>query len=92
VADVLVAVHADPVALRDDLSVGWSVDTHDWRGDRAEAMLAATSQDLCDGAIVLAHDGIGPGARRDDVGETVRYVELVAQCAAQRGFTLAAMS
>jgi peptidoglycan/xylan/chitin deacetylase (PgdA/CDA1 family) len=80
---------ADGAGLR---IVGWSVDTHDWRGDRAEAMLAATSGNLRDGAIVLAHDGIGPGARRDDVDETVRYVELVAQCAAQRGFTLAAMS
>ena len=72
--------------------VGWNVDTHDWRGDGAEAMLAATDPDLRDGAIVLAHDGIGPGARRADVTETVRYVELVAQRATSRGFTLAALS
>ena len=46
--------------------VGWTVDTHDWRGDTAGEMLRATSDDLRDGAIVLAHDGIGPGARRAD--------------------------
>jgi peptidoglycan/xylan/chitin deacetylase (PgdA/CDA1 family) len=80
---------ADEAGLR---LVGWSVDSHDWRGDRAEAMFAATGEQLRDGAVVLAHDGIGPGARRDDVDETVRYVELVAQCAARRGFTLAALS
>ena len=60
--------------------IGWTVDTHDWRGDTAEQMLArdeATSSD--DGAIVLAHDGIGPGARRADARETIAYVALVAE-------------
>ena len=52
--------------------VGWTVDTHDWRGDTAEQMLRATKDDLRDGAIVLAHDGIGPGARRADARETIR--------------------
>jgi peptidoglycan/xylan/chitin deacetylase (PgdA/CDA1 family) len=82
-----------PLAARAGLRiVGWTVDTHDWRGDPAPAMIAATEADLRDGAVVLAHDGIGPGARRREVGETVRYVELVARCAAQRGLTLAALS
>ena len=46
--------------------VGWTADTHDWRGDRAEAMLAAIADDVDRGAIVLAHDGARPGrdARR----------------------------
>jgi peptidoglycan/xylan/chitin deacetylase (PgdA/CDA1 family) len=55
---------------------GWTVDTHDWRGDGAEAMLEATRDDLRPGAIVLAHDGIGPGARRSGAAQTIAYTEL----------------
>lgn len=54
--------------------VGWTDDTHDWRGDAAEQMLGT----LEDFAIVLAHDGLGPGALRDGCGETERLVELLA--------------
>ena len=43
--------------------VGWSTDTHDWRGDSAETMLDGLT--LEHGGIVLAHDGISVGARRD---------------------------
>jgi peptidoglycan/xylan/chitin deacetylase (PgdA/CDA1 family) len=56
--------------------VGWDADTHDWRGDSAEAMYAVLA-DAPDGAIVLAHDGIGPGARRADCRETIALVELL---------------
>jgi peptidoglycan/xylan/chitin deacetylase (PgdA/CDA1 family) len=69
----------------------WSVDTHDWRGDRAQEMFEATREALDDGSIVLAHDGLGPGARRDGAGETVRYVELVADHARARGLRLEAL-
>jgi peptidoglycan/xylan/chitin deacetylase (PgdA/CDA1 family) len=72
--------------------VGWSVDTHDWRGDRAEAMLASTRPGLEPGAIVLAHDGIGPGARRETPEETLRYVDLVAELAEGRGLALHALA
>jgi peptidoglycan/xylan/chitin deacetylase (PgdA/CDA1 family) len=68
--------------------VGWSVDTHDWRGDSAEAMLAATRPALAPGAIVLAHDGIGPGARRQTSEQTLRYVAAVADLAESRGLAL----
>ncbi len=82
----------DAVARRHDLHlVGWGVDTHDWRGDRAEAMLAATGAALEPGAIVLAHDGIGPGARRDTPEQTLRYVDLVAELAEDRGLVLEAL-
>ena len=85
-------VHApwsEGVARRAGLRiVDWSVDTHDWRGDRAGPMLDATRPGLRDGAIVLAHDGIGPGARRVDARETARYVTLAARVAAERGLTL----
>ncbi len=72
--------------------VGWTVDTHDWRGDSAPEMFAATHHDCEDGAIVLAHDGIGPGARRIDARATVRYVRLIADYAGRQGMALEALT
>lgn len=71
--------------------VGWDVDTHDWRGDRAPEMVAATRGDLRPGAIILAHDGIGPGARRTHPGETVRYAERLISHAHNAGLGLEAL-
>ena len=65
--------------------VGWSTDTHDWRGDGAEMMLAGL--ELAHGGIVLAHDGISVGARRDTAHETARLVPLLIQEARRRGLT-----
>jgi peptidoglycan/xylan/chitin deacetylase (PgdA/CDA1 family) len=72
--------------------IDWTADTHDWRGDSAEQMLEDTRGQLMDGGIVLAHDGIGPGARRDGAAETVRYVELAARHVRARGLTLTALT
>jgi peptidoglycan/xylan/chitin deacetylase (PgdA/CDA1 family) len=72
--------------------ITWTVDTHDWRGDSGEEMLAATRPALAAGSIVLAHDGIGPGARRQTAEETLRYVELVGALASRRGLALDAMT
>ena len=72
--------------------VGWSVDTHDWRGDTADDMLTATRRGLQAGAVVLAHDGIGPGARRTDAAETVTYTELVADHARRSALRLEALT
>lgn len=72
--------------------VGWSVDSHDWRGDSAQEMYAATRGGLKAGAIVLAHDGIGPGARRTGAAQTLEYVELLAEHAGREGMTLASLS
>lgn len=71
--------------------IGWTVDTHDWRGDGAERMFEAVAAGLHAGAIVLAHDGIGPGARRDDASETLRLVSLVAAHAARADLSLDAI-
>ncbi len=72
--------------------VGWTVDTHDWRGDAAADMFAASRASLCDQAIVLAHDGIGPGALRADAAQTVEYVTLAATDARRRGLRLEALA
>jgi peptidoglycan-N-acetylglucosamine deacetylase len=66
--------------------VGWTADTHDWRGDAAGDMLAAVLPGLREGAIVLAHDGLGPGARRDGCRETVALIAPLV--AAARGLGL----
>jgi peptidoglycan/xylan/chitin deacetylase (PgdA/CDA1 family) len=71
---------------------GWTVDTHDWRGDSAATMFAAARDELAEDAIVLAHDGIGPGALREDARETVAYTERVIEFARATGLTLEAMS
>ena len=71
--------------------VGWTLDTHDWRGDSAETMLAATEAGIAAGAIVLAHDGLGPGAERTDVSETLRYVEGAAALARRARLTMQAL-
>jgi peptidoglycan/xylan/chitin deacetylase (PgdA/CDA1 family) len=65
--------------------VGWDADTHDWRGDSAATMLDAVAGDLRDGCIVLAHDGLGPGARRDGCAETVALVGDLVRLADERG-------
>jgi peptidoglycan/xylan/chitin deacetylase (PgdA/CDA1 family) len=65
--------------------VGWSADTHDWRGDSAEVMLAGL--DLAHGGIVLAHDGISVGARRETAEETARLVPCLVEAARRRGLS-----
>jgi peptidoglycan/xylan/chitin deacetylase (PgdA/CDA1 family) len=80
------------VALRNGLRlVDWNVDTHDWRGDDAATMFAATREQLQPGAIVLAHDGLGPGARRAGASQTIAYVNLVAEHAGRRELRCAAL-
>lgn len=54
--------------------VTWTADTHDWRGDPASQMLGAVAPKVCPGAVVLMHDGLGPGARRSGCAETVTLV------------------
>ena len=67
------------IAAAHDLELcGWDVDTHDWRGDGAEQMLAAVGPDLHQGATVLLHDSVGPGARREGCAETVRFTRMIA--------------
>lgn len=71
--------------------VGWTLDTQDWRGDTAVDMFNRTQPGLEPGAIVLAHDGIGPGARRSDARATLEYVRLVIEHAVESGLALEAL-
>ena len=63
--------------------VGWSADTHDWRGDGAAEMLAALALEY--GGIVLAHDGVGAGARRATASATAELVGPLVQTARAQG-------
>ncbi len=83
------AAWTEPLAAEVGLRlIGWTADTHDWRGDRAPAMFAGTRAQLVDGAIVLAHDGLGPGARRDGAAETIAFAGLVIDHACRNGIAL----
>jgi peptidoglycan-N-acetylglucosamine deacetylase len=80
------AAWTGPLAERHGLSlVSWSADTHDWRGDRAADMLAAVGPDLRPGVVVLAHDAVGPGARRDDCAETIALIAPLVAAGRARG-------
>jgi len=57
--------------------VAWTADTHDWRGDSAPEMLAAVAPDLGPDAVVLMHDGLGPGTRRSGCEETVALIGVL---------------
>ena len=52
----------------------WTEDTHDWRGDSADEMLRSIEGNLRPGSVVLMHDGIGPGARREGCEQTVELI------------------
>jgi peptidoglycan/xylan/chitin deacetylase (PgdA/CDA1 family) len=65
--------------------VCWTVDTHDWRGDTASQMLDSIGSDLRPGAVILMHDGLGPGARRPGCQETVALIGQVVAYARSLG-------
>ncbi len=63
------------VATRHGLTLErWTIDTHDWRGDPARSMLERARRQLAPGAVVLMHDGLGPGALRSGCGNTVELL------------------
>jgi peptidoglycan/xylan/chitin deacetylase (PgdA/CDA1 family) len=68
--------------------VGWSIDTHDWRGDEPAAMLAVAESDLPAGGAVLMHDALGPGATRDGCENTIALLEPLGEAAREFGLTL----
>lgn len=73
---------------------GWNLDTHDWRGDRGVQMLAAVEAQggLRSGDVILMHDAVGPGARREGCAETVVLTEMLLGAAERRGLAAAPVS
>jgi peptidoglycan/xylan/chitin deacetylase (PgdA/CDA1 family) len=83
----------DRVAAEHELElVHWTVDTHDWRGDTSEEMLAAVGGGIEAGAVVLMHDGLGPGARRQGAGETVGLIAPLCVLARGRDLRIVSLS
>ncbi len=68
---------------------GWTVDTHDWSGLDADTMLRRTLPAAGDDAVVLLHDGLGPGARRDGCGQTAALILPLVRRLRARGVALA---
>lgn len=62
---------AELAAERGLTIAGWTHDTRDWRGDTVDAMRFTPRA----GDVVLMHDALGPGVRRDDCAQTVALVE-----------------
>jgi peptidoglycan/xylan/chitin deacetylase (PgdA/CDA1 family) len=67
---------------------GWTLDSHDWRGDTAEEMLAVLEPRMAPGGVVLAHDGVGDGARRGTAQETARLIGPLVAAAREKGLEL----
>ena len=65
----------------------WTIDPHDWRGDSADEMYEFIEPRLADGATILLHDGLGPGAQRSGCEETVDLIEPLVRRANQLGYT-----
>jgi peptidoglycan/xylan/chitin deacetylase (PgdA/CDA1 family) len=72
--------------------VGWSADTEDWRGDEADLLLDRILPGLVNGAIVLAHDGIGPGATRPSCAATAELIGPLADHVRRGGLNLVPLS
>jgi peptidoglycan/xylan/chitin deacetylase (PgdA/CDA1 family) len=65
--------------------VGWTADTGDWRGDTPGELLGRVEENLLPRAIVLMHDGLGPGATRDGCEMTVEVIRPLVSLARSRG-------
>jgi len=82
----LVTPATEEVARKHHLGlVAWTADTQDWRRGAPEEMLARVRGDISPGAILLMHDGAGPGAMRDSCAGTVSLVRPLVALARSRG-------
>jgi peptidoglycan/xylan/chitin deacetylase (PgdA/CDA1 family) len=81
------------VAARHELAlVDWTIDTHDWRGDSVTTMLAAARAQMDRGGVVLMHDGLGPGALRIGVQNTVELLAPLIVAARSDGLSIGSLS
>ncbi len=82
----------DRVAARHGLTlVHWTIETHDWRGDSPSAMLRRAGSQIEQGAIVLMHDALGPGATRLGVQNTVELLAPLVAAARSAGLDAGAL-
>lgn len=72
--------------------VHWSIDTHDWRGDPAIAMLARARPLLAGGGVVLMHDALGPGALRKGCENTVELLGGLVAGASEQELSIGPLS
>lgn len=77
---------ADVAAARGLRLAGWSADPADWRGDGVGTMIERVSPEIEDGAVIVMHDALGPGARRGDCASTVELIEPLVALSRERGF------
>jgi peptidoglycan/xylan/chitin deacetylase (PgdA/CDA1 family) len=71
----------------------WSDDSHDWRGDGCERMLRAiVPTGPRGGMVVLMHDGLGPGARREGCEQTVCLTDALLSLASAEGLDSTSVS
>jgi hypothetical protein len=81
------------VAARHRLQlVRWSIDTHDWRGDPARAMLAHARARFAAGGVVLMHDALGPGVLRTGCANTVELLPALIAAARSEGLHVGPLS
>jgi peptidoglycan/xylan/chitin deacetylase (PgdA/CDA1 family) len=76
---------AELAAARGLALTGWTLDTRDWDGAPLQALRRRVEPGLADGGVVLAHDGIGPGALRQDAAATAALVVPLVDAARARG-------
>ena len=82
----LVTPATEDVARKHRLAlVGWTADTEDWRGCQPDEMLERVDKDLLSNAIVLMHDGVGPGATREGCAGTVSVISPLVSLVRSRG-------
>jgi peptidoglycan-N-acetylglucosamine deacetylase len=65
--------------------IHWTIDTHDWRGDAPEVMLRRARLRLTTDAVVLMHDGLGPGSQRSTCENTVELIGPLVDAARSEG-------
>ena len=65
--------------------VGWTIDTHDWRGYSAQTMLDRARAQLTGRDVILMHDAVGPGATRAGCAATAALIGPLTAAARRRG-------
>lgn len=80
------------IADREGLSiVHWNMDTHDWRGDGPAEQPAGFGAVASGGGVVLLHDGVGPGADRAHVDNTIGLIDRATALALRAGTPVCAL-